>query len=220
MSLTIPRVLGIVLALAALVGAMVSLGAIYVLWSKEATIVQAVDRIAASTDRSLEATARFMEAVNVGRAIVKRKLGETEKTLVDVSALLNQAAVTTRLAGTLAGTHMSRVLRDLDTTLATLETTTKLVDDVVTGASKIPFVSMEDYKPEVPLSESMRRVRVAFAALPPQLGRAQGDLAKTAASIEIVRDDMKVLSAGLDEAEQAVAHAAAAAEAFRGTLGG
>jgi methyl-accepting chemotaxis protein len=220
MSPVVGRVLAMVLALAALLGAVASLAAIPVLWSSEAPIIRGVDSTADAADRSLAASIRLLEAVSTARVIAKRKLDETQKTLVDVSTLMNQAAITMRTAGALTGKHMTQVIRDVDTTLASLETTTKLVDDIIAGVNKIPFVSTEEYKPAVPLSESMRRMRVAFQTLPPELGKTQSDLAKTAASIEVVRDDMKALSGGLDEAEQAIGQAATAADEHRAILAG
>ena len=178
------RVLGLVLVIFSVVSLVLSAGGVLALWGARPAI-----------NTALEDTFQLVSETAV---TTQKALTVADQALQDATSTITVLSGSiTSLAGSMGGaqdalTSVTQLLKkDLPGTLQTAQTalasaaaTARVVDNFLSGLSRIQFLNI-NYNPDVPLASSIGRISDSLGGLPAQLSKLGDDLDSATSGLNI-----------------------------------
>lgn len=189
-------ILGLTLVILALLSLLLDGAGIVQIWILRAPVTQ--DAI-----NTLDLLNSTLDTTSVGLGVAKTSLQSVTTTIGALQATVQSAAITINSASTsvssvsdVIGKNLTGTVNSALGTLDTVETTTKTIDQVLSGLATLPFLNIK-YDPEKPLSASVSDLTDQLKQVPESLGALQKNLTESGSSLDKVSADANALAMSL-----------------------
>ena len=188
------RLTGIALMAAGIMGILLVIAGIIFL-------VRVGPRIEASASESLELVDRTLLTTEEGLVLAEDSLEQVVETIESLEVTM--ASVGQTIYGTvplvdsvadLLGERLTETIKATQDTLSSVVKSAKLVDNVLSIVTTIPFIGTDRYQPEVPLHVGLERVATSLDEIPDSLGAAQEDLTSSSGNLDAMQDDFTAMA--------------------------
>jgi hypothetical protein len=202
---------GILLMIAATVGALLCLAGLVIVWVYRPAIAASATANVALMRGTLETTA-------AGLSIADQSLQRSIDSIGALQATVQTTADTIQASTPLINTMATLTSKDLPDTyvstqaaLLAAQESAKIIDQVLQTLNSLPFVSPNLYNPPVPLnvalaqvSISMRNIPGSLATMQASLDAASQNLAAIQAGITLMATDISSIQTSLEDAKAVV----------------
>src|SRR5512135_886161 len=175
MNSQLKRTLGLVLVIFSIISLIISAGGVIALWGLRPAITTALQDTAtlisetlattqkalAVADSALQNATDTMKVLSGSIDSLANSIGSTQDALSSVTALVKQ--------------DLPKTIEAARTALTSAQDTARVVDNFLSGISRIQFLNI-NYNPDVPLASSIGRISDSLGGLPAQLSKLGDDL--------------------------------------------
>lgn len=188
------RITGFALMTAGVMGILLAIAGIIFL-------VRVVPRVEASAEESLELVDQTLLTTEEGLILAEDSLAQVVETVESLETTV--ASVGQTIYGTvplvdsvadLLGEQLTETIKATQDTLSSVVKSAKLVDNVLSIVTAIPFIGTDRYQPEVPLHIGLERVVTSLDEIPDSLGAAQDDLTSSSGNLDAMQDDFTTMA--------------------------
>lgn len=188
------RISGIALMTAGVMGMLLVIAGIIFM-------VRVGPRVEASAAESLELVDRTLLTTEEGLVLAEDSLAQVVETVESLEATV--ASVGQTIYGTvplvdsvadLLGERLTETIKATQDTLLSLAKSAKLVDNVLSIVTAIPFIGVDRYQPEVPLHVGLERVITSLNEIPDSLGEAQEDITSSSGNLEEMHGEVTTMA--------------------------
>lgn len=188
------RISGIALMTAGVMGILLVIAGIIFM-------VRVGPRVEASAAESLELVDRTLLTTEEGLVLAEDSLAQVVETVESLEATV--ASVGQTIYGTvplvdsvadLLGERLTETIKATQDTLLSLAKSAKLVDNVLSIVTAIPFIGVDRYQPEVPLHVGLERVITSLNEIPDSLGAAQEDITSSSGNLEEMHGEVTTMA--------------------------
>ncbi len=188
-------------------------------------MVRVRPRIAASASESLELIDRTLLTTEEGLVLAEDSLEQVVETVESLEATV--ASVGQTIYGTvplvdsvadLLGERLTETIKATQDTLLSLAKSAKLVDNVLSIVTAIPFIGTDRYQPEVPLHVGLERVITSLDEIPDSLGAAQEDLTSSSGNLDAMQDDFTAMADNIGQIATSLDSAQSVLAEYRGIV--
>jgi uncharacterized protein YoxC len=194
MKYTLMRIAGIALIVAGIAGLIFSVAGIIVLVQvekrTEQTVLQKLDLI----DQVLATTADGLVVANEMMGQAAGSASTLETTINNVGQSVGDTVPMMDSVGQLLGETLPAAIETAQDTLRSISNSAQLVDDILIVVSSLPFLNLENYNPEVPLSSGFSDVADDLDQIPRTLGSMEQDLATTTKNLGVLEQDFQTMA--------------------------
>ena len=208
------RLTGLLLILDALLGFGLSVAGLVVIWTSQSTVLTRVTSTMDTIEMTVAATTNMLDVVNTTLDQAGANIQAIEASLIDVTAALSTASNVADTVGTMIGEDFTRVIAETQTSLDSVETSAKLIDDTLRIVSAVPFIGAR-YRPEVPLQETISAVNLSLDELPASFAVVQSEMEQTSTSVDNIQRDLDNLSMTIGEIDTSLTEAKVVLEQYR-----
>lgn len=204
------RLTGIVILVGALFGLVLSVYGLFGLWASK-------DRVAGGLIELVELTNRTVTATDNMLAVVADSLDQAGSSLVLMRGILDDTAETigesTSVVETftvLMGEDLPGFVRNTQSSLDSVQTTARLIDDMLGTITRIPLLGPflgSRYAPEVTLAASVSNVRRSLDPLPATFATLERDMDVANASLLTVQAEIESLSRQITDIDRSIERA-------------
>ena len=208
------RLTGVIYVVGAIFGLLISVVCSAVLWSTKGEVTGSLIEIVSLTSRTLNATRETVQVVGTSLEDASNNLELIRSSINDVASTLEDSnGLLTSTAG-LVGNDMVSFVEETQASLDTVQTSARLVDDTLRFISSIPLIGGR-YRPEVPLQESVAEVSRSLEPLPDSFNKIERELEVSAANLDIVMHDVKLLGDQVEEIDTSLTEAKEVVDKYR-----
>ncbi len=200
------RILGVTLAVTAVMGLLLCLFGLVAVWRVKIPLT-------ASLNGSLDLAANSLEITSQGLALADQSLqtatasAATMQTTVET--LAKSISDTTPMLislDTLMGVDLPDSVRSAQSSLSAAQQGAAIIDGMLRALTSVPFVPKDLYNPPVPLqvalgqvSDSLNGLPNTFTTLSASLKTAQGNVQDIKENIQLIADDVGEITASLQD---------------------
>ncbi len=185
-------------------------------------LVRVGPRIEASAAESLELFDRTLSTTEEGLVLAEDSLAQVVETVESLEATM--ASVGQTIYGTvplvdsvadLLGERLTETIKATQDTLSSVAKSAKLVDNVLSIVTAIPFIGTDRYQPEVPLHVGLEKVITSLDEIPDSLGAAQEDLTSSSEKLDAMQDDFTAMADNIGQIATSLESAQAVLTEYR-----
>lgn len=197
MSTFLRRIFGILLALLALAGLIVTIySLVQVVGSKEKLLVKVESGFALAED-ALNTTNLSLDVVDSSLETGKTNISSMRDALLTLSQSIHDAAPILSSLSTLTGRTFPDTITATQASMTTAQTTAKSIEDILNLISRIPLMPGGPYNPEVPLYIALGQVADELGKVQPQLKTMEQDLVESKMDLFSLENDILNISQDL-----------------------
>ena len=191
---TLMRIAGVALIVAGIASLTFSIAGIVVLVQVEKRIEQTIMKQMGLIDQALAATADGLAVANdlMGQAV--GTAGTLETTIGNIGQSVGDTVPMVDSVGKLLGETLPATIETAQGTLRSISSSAKLVDDILYVVTSLPFLNLEDYNPEVPLSSGFSDVADDLNQIPETLGSMEQDLTTATENLDVLQQDFTTMA--------------------------
>jgi methyl-accepting chemotaxis protein len=185
-------------------------------------LVRVGPRIEASAAESLELIDRTLSTTEEGLVLAEDSLAQVVETVESLEVTMANVGQT--IYGTvplvdsvadLLGERLTETIKATQDTLLSVAKSAKLVDNVLSIVTAIPFIGTDRYQPEVPLHVGLERVITSLDEIPDSLGAAQEDLTSSSGKLDAMQDDFTAMADNIGQIATSLESAQAVLDEYR-----
>lgn len=194
------HVSGLILAVVALVSLIIDAAGIVQIWVLREPVTQDAIRTLDLLNSTLDTTAQGLTLAKGSLKAVTITIGGLQTTMVGAAATITEASASVNALSGIVGKNLSGTITSALGTLDTVETTTRTVDDVLSGLASLPLLNIK-YDPAKPLSASVADLTAQLKQVPQSLAALEKNLGSSGTSLGQVGTDAKSLASNLGEVQ-------------------
>ena len=188
-------------------------------------VVRVVPRPEASAIESLELAERTLLTTEEGLVLAEDSVSQVVETIESLETTL--ASVGQTIYGTvplvdsvadLLGEQLPETIEATQDTLTSVAKSAKLVDNILSIVTAIPFIGTDRYQPEVPLHVGLERVAASLDDIPDSLGAAQEDLTSSSGNLDAMQDDFTTMAENVGQIAISLESAQSVLAEYRGVV--
>ena len=164
-------------------------------------MVRVRPRVEASAAESLELVDRTLLTTEEGLVLAEDSLEQVvetvealEVTMANVGQTIYGTVPLVDSVADLLGERLTETIKATQDTLSSVVKSAKLVDNVLSLVTAIPFIGTDRYQPEVPLHVGLERVATSLDEIPDSLSAAQEDLTSSSGNLDAMQDDFTAMA--------------------------
>jgi hypothetical protein len=188
------RVVGITLIVAGIAGLIFSAAGLVILARVEQQLEAVLAEQLELVDRTLTATAEGLSVAETSLAAAREAVKAVEETMGGLSQTINGTAPMLDAVTGLLGEQLPATIETTQETLIAVAASAKIVDDVLALVTAIPFLGLDVYNPDVPLTQGFAEVASSLDGIPDSLSSAQKGLASTKDHLQKVESDFATMA--------------------------
>jgi chromosome segregation ATPase len=188
------RIVGIALIVAGIAGLIFSAAGLVVLAHVEKQVETALTEQLELVNRTLTATAEGLSVAEASLAAATEAVKAVEETMGGLSQTLNSTAPMLDAVTGLLGEQLPATIETTQETLMAVADSAKLVDDILALVTSIPFLGLDAYSPDVPLTQGFTEVASSLDGIPDSLTSAQKGLVSTKDDLRKVESDFAAMA--------------------------
>ena len=212
------RLTGVVILIGAIFGLALSVYGLFALWASKEQVSGGVIELFALTARTVNATDKMLvvvgsslEQASGDMALIRDILGDTAGTIGESTSLVDTTA-------SLMGEDMPAFIQNTQTSLDSVQTTARLIDDMLGTITRIPLLGPflgRRYSPEVPLGTSVANVSRSLDPLPATFTAIQRDMQVASASLATVQGEVEALSRQIADIDTTISEATVVVDEYQ-----
>ena len=191
----IKRSLGYLLIFGAAAGFLFSLVGLFQIWRLRPVVTQTVMDTLALFDQALTTTEDSLTIVGDVLQISATDVASLQTTIQALARAIHGVDPMLDSLATLTSEDLPGAINATQTSLGSAQSSAKLIDDVLTTLTSIPFLPVGSYRPKVPLSTSLAEVSSSLNALTPSLEIISNSLADGKTQLGVVEVELNKISA-------------------------
>jgi hypothetical protein len=188
------RVVGFTLIIAGVAGLIFCASGLVVLARLEQQVETALTEQLELVDRTLTATTEGLSVAETSLAAAREAVKAVEETMGGLSQTLNGTAPMLDAVTGLLGEQLPATIETTQGTLMAVADSAKIVDDILALVTSIPFLGLDVYNPDVPLTQGFTEVASSLDGIPDSLSLAQKGLVSTKDDLEKVESDFATMA--------------------------
>lgn len=215
---------GLAFVVLAVIGLLINIAGVIQVW----TLREPVTRDAIATldllNSTLDTTAQGLTIAKSSLQSVTGTIGALESTVSSAAATIAKASASVNSVSSIVGQNLSSTVNSALGTLEVVESTTRKIDDVLSGLASIPLLNFA-YDPANPLSASVSDLTAQLRGVPDSLSELETNLSTSGNSLDKVGNDAKDLAVSLGSVQKEMAQLVGVIEqyesqvkAFQGTV--
>lgn len=193
-------VLGLLLAVLALVSLVIDVAGIIQVWVLREPVTQDAINTLDLLNTTLNTTSQGLAIARTSLKSVTVTLGALQATVQSAAGTIASASTSVTSVSTVIGKNLSATVNSALGTLDAVETTTKTIDDVLGGLAGLPFLNIK-YDPAKPLSASVSDLTDQLKQVPLSLGELERNLSTSGTSLDKVGGDATKLAGSLGQVQ-------------------
>jgi hypothetical protein len=209
---------GIALVAAGVAGLILSIAGIVVLARVERVVEPVMMKQVELIDRTLATTAEGLALAETSLALAADTATSLETAVAGAGQAVGDTAPMVDSVADLLGEQLPATIRATQDTLASVATSAKLVDDVLSVVTAIPLLGTERYDPEVSLHQGLADVAASLDEVPISLGVAQEELTSTSGNLEGLHEDLTVMADDIGQLSTSLESAKSVVARYQGTV--
>jgi ABC-type transporter Mla subunit MlaD len=200
------RIIGVLLILAAILGLIVSIGAMYIIWNVQDNITTSLQNTIDLLGQTLETTAQGLVVTQAALQNSVDMIGSLQSTVeTTAEAIGTMDPLLEEISGLLAE-KLPNTIRATQTSLETAQQSAATIDTVLRAMSGIPLIGPSiGYDPQVPLSDALGDVAQQLENIPDTFLAMEEKLATTQSSMQTFQADLTVMADSVGQIQASVA---------------
>jgi ABC-type transporter Mla subunit MlaD len=200
------RIIGVLLILAAILGLIVSIGAMYIIWNVQDNITTSLQNTIDLLGQTLETTAQGLVVTQAALQNSVDMIGSLQSTVeTTAEAIGTTDPLLEEISGLLAE-KLPNTIRATQTSLETAQQSAATIDTVLRAMSGIPLIGPSiGYDPQVPLSDALGDVAQQLENIPDTFLAMEEKLATTQSSMQTFQADLTVMADSVGQIQASVA---------------
>lgn len=200
------RLIGVLLILAAILGLVVSIGALYVIWNAQATMTTGLQNTIDLLGQTLETTSQGLVVTQQSLQSSVDLIGNLQSSVETTAEAIGSANPMVDEIARLMKEDLPDSIRATQTSLLTAKQSAAAIDNVLKAMSSIPLIGPSiGYDPEVPLADALGMVAESLQDLPDSFIKMQNDLKVTQSSLQTFEADLTVMADSVGQIQSSVA---------------
>ena len=200
----IHRLTGLVILIGATLGLVLSFSGLYAVWTMKPVVTQNAQELLSLARRTLDATEGMLAVIGTSLDQAGQDLKLMRSMLQDTGATIGQSTSMLDKTASIIGETLPEFLSDTQTSLESTQKTARLIDDILTTLSNIPFIGgslSSRYLPDMPLNESIAQVSLSIQPLGDSLTTIQSDMKTASATMATIQGEIEALSRQIEDIE-------------------
>ena len=199
------RIIGVLLILAAILGLVFSLGAMYVMWSAQGRITTGLQTTIDLLSQTLETTAQGLVVTQQALQSSVDLIGNLQTTVETTAKAISSTNPLLDDISGLMSEKLPETVRATQTSLETAQQSAATIDTVLRALSSIPLIGPSiGYDPEVSLSEALGQVAQNLETIPDTFLSMQDSLTNTQDNLQIFESDLTTMAASVGQIQSSV----------------
>lgn len=200
------RIIGVLLILAAILGLIVSIGAMYIIWNVQGNITTSLQNTIDLLGQTLETTAQGLVVTQAALQNSVDMIGSLQATVeTTAEAIGTTDPLLEEISGLLAE-KLPNTIRATQTSLETAQQSAATIDMVLRAMSGIPLIGPSiGYDPQVPLSDALGGVAQQLENIPDTFLAMEEKLTTTQSSMQTFQADLTVMADSVGQIQSSVA---------------
>jgi hypothetical protein len=202
----IRRIIGVLLILAAILGLVVSIGAMYVIWNVQGNLTTSLQNTIDLLGQTLETTTQGLVVTQAALQNSVDLIGNLQATVETTAEAIGSTNPMVDEIARLMKEDLPDSIRATQTSLLTAQHSAAAIDNVLKAMSGIPLIGPSiGYDPEVPLADALGLVAESIQDLPDSFITMQDDLKNTQSSLQTFEADLTVMAESVGQIQSSVA---------------
>jgi conjugal transfer/entry exclusion protein len=200
------RIIGVLLILAAILGLVVSIGAMYLIWNVQANLTTSLQNTIELLGQTLQTTAQGLVVTQGALQNSVDMIGNLQATVeTTAEAIGTTDPLLEEISGLLAE-KLPNTIRATQTSLETAQQSAAAIDAVLRAMSGIPLIGPSiGYDPQVPLSDALGDVAQQLENIPDTFIAMEDKLTTTQSSMQTFQADLTVMADSVGQIQSSVA---------------
>ncbi len=192
------RLIGLAMILIALPSLVLTLFVLVQVWNLQHPVTN-------SLLSGVDAFIGTLDSASAGLVTMQQSLDTTAENITDLENTSQSLTQSLHDAGPLMNSLTSLTGKDLPTTITatrqslnSAESSALLIDDVLSGLTRVPFLPVAPYQPQVPLHTAIAQVSTSLDNLSPSLGSIDQSLHTTTGNLATIETQTQEMSQSID----------------------
>lgn len=212
------RFIGLILVFTSLGGLILSSWSIGWIWRVRAPFAERLHEDVTLVQDTLLTTRDALEVSSESLARLGRSLSSIEDSLATLGSSVEDLEPLIVTLRTFADRDIPDTITSTQTSLEVAQLSAKIIDDVLTALTAIPFFPGEPYAPEQPLHIALASVSDNLDNIPESLGRMADDLERTESNLVALRVQLRLVIATVEGLQSDVQEAQRIINSYGSTL--
>ncbi len=217
-------ILGLLLAILALVSLLINIAGIVQVWIMREPITRDAINTLDLLNSTLDTTSQGLGIAKASLKSVTSTIGALQATVQSAAATIESASGSVNSVSVVIGKNLTGTVNSALGALDVVENTARTLDEVLAGLSQLPLINIK-YDPEKSLSASVSDLSDQLRQVPQSLGALEANLASSGSGLDKVGDDATKLAGSLGQVQNDMAQLVGVIEqyesqvkAFQGTV--
>lgn len=206
------RFFGLILAIFSAIGLLLFILGIFAVWKYKPPAEELLNSGLELLDTTLSATREGLTLADQSLDTASASMETLETTVDALSLLISNTVPLADSMSLMMGEELPGTIRATQLSLDSAQSSAKIIDNVLTIVSSIPFFPGDPYNPAVPLNVSLRQVSESLDPLPSAFQDMESNLEATSDNLEImeaeialIARDINKISKSLEESQKVIA---------------
>jgi len=219
----ITYIIGITVIIAAIAGLVICIGGIVGVWMAREPLATSLTNTFDLLGTTLKATSDGLTVADQSLSQAANSVTALENTIRTMGKAVRDSVPLVESLSILIGKDLPDAILATQSALTSAQSSAKSVDSTLTLLTAFPFLPIEPYAPEVPLTDALGEVSASldpipqtFVAMEDSLKTSQGNLKLLSAQVAVIANNVGELKTNLADAREVLAQY----QAILATLGG
>jgi methyl-accepting chemotaxis protein len=208
------RLTGMIYVIGAVFGLLLALSSLTALWVTRDKVTGNITDVVALIGRTIDATDATITVVGDSLEKAAADLDLLNQMVRSVAETMDDSVGMIQSTADLVGTSLPGFIENTQTSLSSVETSARVVDDFLGVISAVPFIGGR-YRPDVPLEQSIGQVKSSLDPLPEALTKIRGDLDQSASNVSTVKSEINALGKQIGAIKSSVSDAQKVTKEYR-----
>ncbi len=213
------RTIGIALIIAGVSGLILAIGGLFVLIRVEKNILSSAQEQVGLVDQALSATSEGLDIAEASLEQAVTTIETLESTVAGVGDTVGSSVPAVEGISYLVGVQLPATLETTQQTLESVAESAKTVDDLLVVMSAAPLLGLNDYSPDVPLSQGFQDVAASLEGIPSSLRLTRQELVETTQNLVGVEDRLDAMAGDIGLIATSVEQAQPVLEQYKDVIG-
>jgi hypothetical protein len=200
------RIIGVLLILAAILGLVFSVGAMYVMWSAQGRVTTGLQTTIDLLSQTLETTANGLVVTQQALQSSVDLIGNLQSTVETSAKAINSTSPMLDDISVLMKEKLPNTVRATQASLETAQQSAATIDTVLRALSGIPLIGPSiGYDPKVPLADALGQVAQNLETIPDTFISMTESLNNTQDNLQVFESDLTTMAASVGQIQSSVA---------------
>jgi hypothetical protein len=212
------RIVGIALIVAGLTGLVFAIAGLFVLVQVEKNILSAAQEQVDLLDQALAATREGLDLAGTSLVQAVSTVKTLEQTVAGVGDTVGSSVPAVDGMAMLVGEQLPATIEATKATLESVAASSRTVDDVLAVMSAVPFLGVNQYKPDVPLSDGFLEVATSLEGIPDSLRATQEQLVVANKNLAVLESSINTMAGDIGQVATSLGRAQSVLEQYTGVI--